>query len=334
MDSTNNTELHVIFGTGPLGKATARELVKLGKRVRMINRSGKVENLPATVQVVASDAYDTARNIELTRGATTIYQCSQPHYYEWAKKFPPLQKAILEAAIANGTRFVAAENVYMYGYTHGTPMTEQTPHAAHTKKGKVRQAMSEEIFAVVRAGKVQAAVVRGSDFFGPEDPNYAALFFKPALSGKKMQMIGRLDMPHTWTFSADFGKALATVGTHAEAMGQVWHVPSDAAVTGQELVDLIAAEVAQPVGVMVGGKPLLWVMGFFDKNVQEIVEMVYEFDQPFVLDSSKFTRTFGIQPTPLQEAVRQTVAWNRQQMTDNRQQTIRKDGLRPRTNDQ
>ena len=42
-----NQELHVIFGAGPLGKWTARELVKLGRRVRMINRSGQVAGVPA-----------------------------------------------------------------------------------------------------------------------------------------------------------------------------------------------------------------------------------------------------------------------------------------------
>jgi len=40
-------ELHVIFGTGVLGRNAARELVRLGKRVRVINRSGKAANLPA-----------------------------------------------------------------------------------------------------------------------------------------------------------------------------------------------------------------------------------------------------------------------------------------------
>lgn len=59
-------------------------------------------------------------------------------------------------------------------------------------------------------------------------------------------MIGRLDMPHTWTFSADFGKALAIAGTHEEAMGEIWHVPSET-VTGQQLVDLIAEQVKRPV---------------------------------------------------------------------------------------
>jgi len=88
------SELHVIFGTGPLGKWTARELVKMGKQVRVINRLGKADRLPDSVEVIAGNAFDAAQNIELTKGAATVYQCAQPEYFEWAEKFPPLQQAI------------------------------------------------------------------------------------------------------------------------------------------------------------------------------------------------------------------------------------------------
>ena len=104
-----NSELHVIFGTGPLGKWTARELVKMGRRVWMINRSGKTAGLPAGVEVVKGDAFNRELNTQLTQGATAIYQCAQPEYFEWQEKFPAMQAAILGAAIHNGARFIAAE---------------------------------------------------------------------------------------------------------------------------------------------------------------------------------------------------------------------------------
>ncbi len=37
-----SNELHVIFGSGVLGKNAARELLRMGKTVRVVNRSGKV----------------------------------------------------------------------------------------------------------------------------------------------------------------------------------------------------------------------------------------------------------------------------------------------------
>jgi len=39
--------------------------------------------------------------------------------------------------------------------------------------------------------------------------------------------------------------------------------------------------------------------------------MWYEFDQPFVVDSSKFARKFGVAATPTEDAIDATVEWYR-----------------------
>src|SRR5579859_6148075 len=118
------TELHVIFGTGPLGKWTARELACAGKRVRMVNRSGMATDLPSGVEIVKADAYDVGQTTELTPAATSVYQCAQPAYHEWVRKFPPLQAAILAGAEAAGAKFIVAENLYAYGLPGSAPFTE------------------------------------------------------------------------------------------------------------------------------------------------------------------------------------------------------------------
>lgn len=42
---------------------------------------------------------------------------------------------------------------------------------------------------------------------------------------------------------------------------------------------------------------------------KETVEMMYEFEKPFMIDSGKFEGTFGMRPTPIRQAIRETVAW-------------------------
>jgi nucleoside-diphosphate-sugar epimerase len=309
-----NNELHVIFGTGPLGKWTARELMRMGKRVRLVNRSGKVDGLPTEIEIVKGDAYDQRQVRELTSGAAAVYQCAQPSYYEWTEKFPPLQASILEGAAANGAKLIVAENLYAYGDTNGKPITESTPYNPHTRKGKVRHQMIETLFAAHKAGKVRVASARGSDFFGPDETINGELMFLPALQGKRVNALGRLDMPHTFTYVADFGKLLATLGTREDALGQTWHVPSSAPVTQGQLVQMISEEVGQPLKAMVGTKPILWLLGLRNRNVRELVEMMYEWDQPFIMDSSKAERSFGLQATPLRQAVHDTLAWIRGHM--------------------
>jgi nucleoside-diphosphate-sugar epimerase len=157
---------HVILGTGAIGRAVAEELIKRGESVRMVNRSGRMREAPAGVEIKAADLYDQAQVQEVTRGAKVVYQCSQPEYTQWQEKFPPLQQAIMDGLAGSNAKLVLVENLYMYGETNGKPMTEDMPHNAHTKKGKVRSAMSIAAFEAHKASKVKVTSARGSDFFG------------------------------------------------------------------------------------------------------------------------------------------------------------------------
>jgi nucleoside-diphosphate-sugar epimerase len=306
----SQNELHVIFGTGALAKWTARELVKLGKPVRMISHSGKADpRIPAEVEVVKGDAYDVKNNIEVTKGADAVYQCAQPMYHEWAEKFPPMQKAILDAVSANGAKFIVGDNLYMYGDTNGKPIREDMPYQPHTKKGKVRGAMATAVMDAHRAGKIRAAIGRASNFFGPDDNAVTSFAIRPALSGKAINLMGKLDQPHTFSYIADFGKLLATLGAREEALGQIWFTPSPAPVTQNQLVKIMEEEIGQKVKVMAAGKMMMSMLGLFMPTLRESVEMLYEWEKPFVIDSSKAEKAFGWQGTPLKDAMRATIEW-------------------------
>jgi nucleoside-diphosphate-sugar epimerase len=306
----SQNELHVVFGTGALGKWTARELIKLGKQVRFISHSGKADlRLPEGVEVVQGDAYDTGHNIEVTKGAAAVYQCAQPLYHEWAEKFPPMQKAILDAASANGAKFIVGDNLYMYGDTNGQPIREDMPYQAHTKKGKVRGEMAAAVMEAHRAGKVRAAIGRASNFFGPDDTAVTDYAIRPALAGKSINLLGRTDQPHTFSYVADFGKLLATLGTREEALGQIWFTPSPAPITQIELVKIMEDVLGHKVKYMAAGKVMMSVLGLFIPAMRESVEMLYEWDKPFIMDSSKAQKAFGLQATSLKDAMRATIEW-------------------------
>jgi nucleoside-diphosphate-sugar epimerase len=303
---------HVVLGTGTIGRAIMEELVRRGESVCMVNRSGRMDEVPAGVEVVASDLYDPAKVKEVTRDAKVVYQSSQPNYYEWPEKFPPLQKSIIDGLTGSNAKLVLVENLYMYGETNGKPMTEDMPHNAHTRKGKTRSEMSKAAFEAHRAGKLKVTAGRGSDFFGPWGlpSTMGERAFYPLLHGKAAQMTGRVDVPHTHTFTKDFGRALVVLGERAEADGQAWHVPNDMPrITQGELVKMFAGEVGVPAKMSSIGKFMMIMAGLFVPEAKETVEMMYEFDQPFIVDSSKFEKTFGMKATPMSEAVKETAAW-------------------------
>jgi nucleoside-diphosphate-sugar epimerase len=306
-------KLHVVFGTGAIGRAVAEELVRRGESVRMVNRSGKLEEAPAGVEVVASDLYDSAKVREVCAGAKVVYQSAQPNYYEWPEKFPPMQAAIIEGLTGSGAKLVLVENLYMYGENNGAPMTEDMPYNAHTRKGKTRSEMSKAAFAAHVTGRLRVTAGRGSDFFGPWGLPTAAMgerTFYPMLAGKPASLVGNINLPHTHTYTRDFGKALVILGERDEADGQAWHVPNDnPRVTQREMVEMIAAEMGIAPKMSAMGKLMLMLGGLFIPEAKESVEMMYEFEQPFIVDSSKFENAFGMKATPMKEAIKETVAW-------------------------
>ena len=304
------SQVHVVFGTGPLGRAVMQELVARGHAVRMVSRSGQMPETPAGVEILAGDLYDPSVVRRVTQGASAAYQCAQPHYHEWPHKFPPLQDAIFEGLAGTATRLVLAENLYAYGRQNGVPLREDFPFAAHTRKGKVRAALTQTALGAHQDGRVQVAIGRGSDFFGPwvTDSSHGERVFAPALAGKAASFAGDLDVPHTATYIGDFGRALVTLGERDEALGQAWHVPNDRpTITQREFAALIFEQLGTKPRVSSVSKGMMRMAGLFIPGARETVEMMYEFERPFVVDSSHFEATFGERATPLPQAIAATL---------------------------
>src|SRR5829696_8024864 len=305
--------LHVVFGTGPVGLAAMDELVRQGKSVRMINRSGRAE-VAEGVEIVGGDAAYSTFTWEVSAGASVVYFGLNPPYDRWPELFPSLQVGVLEGAASARAKLIAVENLYMYGPTGGRPLTEDLPHAANTRKGAVRAGMSRELMEAHTSGRVRVAIGRASDFFGPRVLASAAgeQVFGRAVAGKSAQVAGDPDQPHTYTYAPDIGKGLVVLGEREEALGRAWHLPSPETVTTRRFVEMIFEEAGGPARLQAAPKILLRVIGLFNPGIRETIEMLYEFEEPFVMDHSDFTRTFGDHATPLEKAIRETVRWYRE----------------------
>ena len=309
---TNSGELHVVFGSGPIGSAVMSELLTRGYKVRIVNRHTKM-NVPEGVALVQGDATDPAFTRDACKDATVVYDCTNPPYTQWPELFPPLQAGIVEGTASTGAKLVSMENVYMYGPTHGKPLTEELPYAATTRKGRVRAHMAEDLLAAHHSGKVRAAIGRASDFFGPNAfvSSAGERVFLPALSGKASQVVGNANLPHTYTYVPDIGKGLVILGERDEALGQAWHLPSAQTVTTRQFIEMIFAETGYPARIQAVPNLILKTLAFFNPTMREVAEMLYEFEEPFIVDHSRFERTFGNHATPLQEAIHTTVEWFR-----------------------
>ena len=260
------SDLHVIFGNGAIGRSIANELIRRKKQVRVVNRTGKMLNPPVGIELVAADLYHPGEVRSVTKDAVVVYQCAQPAYYEWPQKFPPLQASIIEGLTGGTAKLVLVENMYMYGETNGKILKEDMPYNAQTRKGRTRAELSRAALEAHQLGNLRVTIGRASDYFGPWGTNSAMgdRVFPPLLKGKSAQVGGRLDVPHTYTYVPDFGKALVILGEKGEADGQAWHVPNDMpSITQGEFIRLFCEEAGVEPKISTMGKFLMSIGGLF-----------------------------------------------------------------------
>jgi nucleoside-diphosphate-sugar epimerase len=75
----------------------------------------------------------------------------------------------------------------------------------------------------------------------------------------------------------------------------------------------VAGQVGHPVGVRNLPPLVVRALGLVSPLMRSLAEMAYEFEEPFVLDTTKFESAFGTATTPLAIAITDTVAWYRTQ---------------------
>lgn len=301
------SELHVIVGAGPVGRATAVQLASEGHDVLLVSRSGAGPAIGG-VRRAAADAADAERLTELATGAVALYNCINPPSYDvWTTYWPPVAAAFLEAAERTGATLVTASCLYAYGPVDG-PMVEGLPDAATGTKARVRAVMWADALAAHEAGRIAAVEVRGSDYVGPWVTNaHIPQVTARALSGKSVRVFGSPDQPHSFTDVRDMGRALAAVAQAPRTWGRVWHAPTNAPRTQAETVaDVCRAAGREPVTVRPWPRALLSVGGRFVPVLRELRETVYQFERPYVLDSGAIARELGLEPLPWAEVCRAT----------------------------
>ncbi len=244
------SELHTIIGAGPVGTTTALELVRHGHRVRVVTRSGSGPDHPL-VEKVTANADDVAAMTTACTGAVAVYNCANPPYHRWPTEWPPIHRSLMTAAERTGAVLVLMDNLYAYGPTGGRVMRESDPLAATGPKGRTRAAMATELLAAHAAGRLRGTIARASDFTGPLvlGSIMGDRVVPRVLAGKKVSVLGRVDVAHSMTYMPDVARTLVTLATDERAWGRAWNVPSAPAVSQRAYVDALAEAAGTTVAV-------------------------------------------------------------------------------------
>jgi nucleoside-diphosphate-sugar epimerase len=247
-----------------------------------------------------------------SKGATHIYHCANVAYQDWERVLPPMQDNLVEAAQAHGAVLAVAENLYMYG--RGSPVIdESTPEEPPTRKGRLRKRLHDALAEQAARSGLRWAAVRASDYYGPgaglQSVFGADRFLDPLFAGKRPGMLGNPDLPHTYTYSGDYGRALALAALRPEAHGRAWIVPNDRTLSTRQVAQLFFAAAGRGADVGRIPRAALSLAGLFNPLVRELGEMLYQKEEPYIVDGSLLRSRFGFEPTTLEEGIRATLAW-------------------------
>ncbi|WP_316777409.1 NAD-dependent epimerase/dehydratase family protein [Pedobacter antarcticus] len=299
--------MNTILGAGgPSANALTRELLAHGEHIRLVSRrSSKFTD--EKIEWKQADLLDYKQLLNACQGSTVIYMCAGLVYDAkiWQQQWPVIMQNLIQVTQQTGARLIFFDNVYMYGLVNG-PMLETTSYNPSSKKGEVRAKIATRLMEEVKAGNIQATIARAADFYGTDSMNsfLDMMVLNKYAAGQRAQWIGDPKVLHNFTFIPDTGKAMYLLGKNPESGNQIWHLPTAAPLTGNEIIQL-AAEIygVQPRFFKIN-KFLLRLAGLFEKTAGGTVELYYQYDHNYNLDSSKFEKAFDFKTTTYRDGIR------------------------------
>lgn len=303
--------MQTILGAGgAIGTDLVRELAQAGRAVRLVGRSPR--RVQGATEVVSADISDLDQTVRAVSGSTVVHLLVGLKYETrvWRELWPRIMGNAIEACKRANAKLIFFDNVYMYGKVRG-PMTEETPFNPCSGKGEVRAQIATTLLNEVKAGHLEAIIARSADFYGPHARTSVAnmLVFNKLAKRARAACLVSDAVPHSYTYTPDAAKSLLLLADSAAAWNQTWHVPTaPEPPTGREFIEMVAKEFGVEPKYLVLGRPLLKVAGWFDSDVRESYEMLYQNEYEYLFDSTRFTRTFGFEPVSYVEGVRRTTA--------------------------
>jgi nucleoside-diphosphate-sugar epimerase len=296
----------VVVGAGQIGRPLVARLSAAGARVRWVSRTSP-SALPSGVVHHRLDACDAQALAEVARGASAMIAAVNPAVYDaavWARTLPPLVDGLVRAAVLADVRLVLLDALYLYSLAHG-PLAPTTPREPATEKGRVRLALYERVQRARASEGLRAVVLRASDFWGPGLTG--ALLTEAGLRdlarGKAPMLLGDPDAEHAFSYRDDVVDALVRLAyADASVEGADLHAPV-IHVSPRALVAAHARALGVTASPKLAPRWLLRALGLFSPMLRGLVEMLPQWQAPYLVDDTSYTARFSVRATSLAEGV-------------------------------
>lgn len=301
---------HVILGAGgSIGNALTYELLKNNEKVRLVSRSNF--SIKGT-EAFKADVLSYNQTVDCVKDAGIVYLCVGLPYDRniWKDQWPKIMQNVIDACKLSGSKLIFFDNVYMYGKVVGK-MTEDTIYNPCSVKGEIRAKIAMKLEHEMKQNNLKAIIARSADFYGP----YATLNSVPyimalekLLNGKKAQWLANDSKTHSYTYTLDCAKALLLLGKDEQNFQQIWHLPTtNPGITGKKFIEIAAKELRMSPNHKVLKKWLVKIGGIFNTTIYESLEMLYQNENEYYFDSSKFNKKFNFVPTSYESGIKDTI---------------------------
>jgi len=303
--------MQTILGAGgAIGVELVKELAHAGQPVRLVSRNPKL--VEGATEAVSADLSDLDQTIRAVSGSAVVHLLVGLKYDVgvWRELWPRIMGNAIEACKRARAKLIFFDNVYMYGKVSGS-MTEETSFNPCSKKGEIRAQIATTLLNEVKSGNLTAMIARSADFYGPHARTSVAnlLVFDKFAQRATASWLVNDSVSHSYTYTPDAAKSLAVLADSESAWNQTWHVATAPnPPTGKEFIKMVAKEFGVEPRYRVLSRPLLKVAGWFDTDVRESYEMLYQSDSEYLFDATKFSRAFGFEPRSYKVGVEQTAS--------------------------
>ncbi len=291
----------LVFGHGPVGRATVERLAVQGRAVRVAQRS-RPQDLAAGTTFQSCDVLDGAAVRRAVQGASQLVVAIGFAYRRpvWRANWPLAMRNLLDACEAAQARMIFVDNLYMYG-PQTAPLREDMALTESGGKPGVRAQITRQWMQA--AGRVRVAALRAPDFYGPGtgQSHLGDLAFGELASGKSAKLIVPPDMPHDFAYVPDIARAVESLlDAPDDAYGQAWHMPCAPIRTSREILEIGARALGEKLRITALPLWAVGAMGAFSPMMREMAEMRFLWDRPYHVDAGKFARRFWSDVTPFE----------------------------------
>lgn len=302
--------MHTILGAnGVIATELSHHLPLHQQKIRQVSRHPRKVN--DDDELVTADLLDAAQADQAVAGSEVVYLLTGLKYElkVWREQWPKLMRNVVEACKKHKCKLVFFDNVYSYGLVKGT-MTEETPLNPTSKKGEVRAQVAKMLTDEWKAGNLQGMIIRAADFYGPGAllSMVHSTVTERLKKHKGPQWLGDPAKIHTFTYTPDAGKSVAILANTPSAYNQTWHaVTNKEKMTGEMYVRIACELAGQPYKLQALRKFSVNMVGMFVPILHEFVEMMYQFENDYIFDSSKIEKAFNLRATPYREGIAATL---------------------------